>query len=86
MLMGLLAAAIVLGMAVAAVAWYRVAHELSTARPVKVPTIRPVSGVVWGGRVFQTRGSLAAWLRSRGVSYAHWAAHNPALARVLEPH
>jgi hypothetical protein len=64
--------------------WYRVAHTLKTARPVRVPTIHPVSGVVWGDRVFESRQALAAWLHARGASYARWAARNPDLARVLE--
>lgn len=82
----LLIATIVVGLMVAGIAWYRVAHALSTARPVKVPTIHPVSGVVWGDRVFETKGALAAWLRSRGTSYSTWAVRHPALARVLETH
>jgi hypothetical protein len=79
----LLVAAIALGLALAGFAWYRVAHVLSAARPVKVPTIHPVSGVVWGGRVFSSRSSMAAWLHSRGASYSRWAERNPALARAL---
>jgi hypothetical protein len=74
----------VLALAMAGFAWYRVAHTLSTARPVKVPTIHPVSGVVWGDRVFNSRRALTAWLHARGATYARWAAHNPALASVLE--
>jgi hypothetical protein len=63
--------------------WYRVAHTLRTARPVKVPTIHPVSGVFWGDRVFSSRQALTAWLNARGASYARWASRNPDLARVL---
>lgn len=81
-----LVAVIALGLTTAGLAWYEVAHALSTARPVKVPTIRPVSGVVWGGRVFQTKGSLATWLHDRGASYSTWADRHPALAHVLETH
>lgn len=80
----LVSVAMVIGLAAAGLAWYRVAHALTTARPVKVPTIRPVSGIVWGGRVFETRAALAAWLHSRGATYATWAERHPALARVLE--
>lgn len=67
----------------AAFSWYRVAHTLRTARPVKVPTIHPVSGIVWGDRVFTSRRELTAWLHSRGASYARWASRYPDLARVL---
>ena len=67
----------------AAFSWYRVAHTLRTARPVKVPTIHPVSGVVWADRVFNSRQALTAWLHSRGATYARWASRNPDLARVL---
>jgi hypothetical protein len=74
----------VVALSTAGFAWYRVAHTLSNARPVKVPTIHPVSGVVWGDRVFNSRRALTMWLHSRGATYASWASHNPALARVLE--
>jgi hypothetical protein len=73
-----------LALVAAGFSWYRVAHTLQTAKPVKVPTIHPVSGVVWGGRVFNSRQALTAWLHSRGASYARWASRNPNLARVLE--
>ena len=79
----LLVPTIVVGLVAAGLAWYRVAHALSSAHPVKVPIIRPVSGVVWGGRVFESKASLENWLRLRGASYSTWAARNPALARVL---
>jgi hypothetical protein len=71
-------------LALAGIAWYRVAHTLRTAKPVTVPTIHPVSGIVWGGRVFNTRREMAIWLHSRGASYARWEERNPNLARVLE--
>lgn len=80
----LVVAATLLGLVAAGVTWYRVAHTLQTARPVKVPTIRPVSGVVWGGRVFSSRQALTAWLNARGATYARWSARNPDLARILE--
>jgi hypothetical protein len=73
-----------IALASAGFAWYRVAHTLSDARPVKVPTIHPVSGVVWGGRVFNSREAMALWLHSRGASYARWSARYPTLARILE--
>ena len=74
---------IVLCLVMAGVAWYRVAHTLSTAKPVKVPTIHPVSGVIWAGRVFNSRQEMARWLNSRGASYARWEQRNPDLARIL---
>lgn len=79
----LLAALTLVALAAAAFSWYRVAHTLRTARPVKVPTIHPVSGIVWGDRVFNSRQALTEWLHSRGASYAKWASRNPDLARVL---
>lgn len=75
-----------LGLLAAGLAWYAVAHRLSTAQPVKSPEIPPVSGVVWGGRVFESKSSLATWLHSRGVTYSTWAARHPALAHVFESH
>jgi hypothetical protein len=74
----------VIALAAAGFSWYRVAHTLQTAKPVKVPTIHPVSSVVWGGRVFISKAGLAAWLHSRGASYSRWASRNPNLARVFE--
>jgi hypothetical protein len=79
----LLAVLTLIALAAAGFSWYRVAHTLRTARPVKVPTIHPVSGIVWGDRVFNSRQALTAWLHSRGASYARWASRNPDLARVL---
>ena len=73
-----------LALLAASLAWYRVAHTLKTARPVKVPLIHPVSGVVWGDRVFESRQALTAWLHARGATYARWASRNPDLARVLD--
>jgi len=74
---------IFLCLALAGIAWYRVAHTLTTARPVKVPTIHPVSGIIWGGRVFSSRQQMANWLHDRGASYARWEERNPDLARIL---
>lgn len=79
-LLGVLTA---LALIAASFSWYRVAHTLKTARPVKVPTIHPVTGVVWGDRVFNSRQALTAWLNARGASYARWASRNPDLARVF---
>jgi hypothetical protein len=79
----LLGVATALALIAASFSWYRVAHTLKTARPVKVPTIHPVSGVVWGDRVFNSRPALASWLHARGASYARWASRHPDLARVL---
>jgi len=70
-------------MGFASLAWYRVAHTLSTAKPVKVPTIHAISGIIWAGRVFNSRHEMATWLHSRGASYARWETRNPELARVL---
>lgn len=75
---------ILLCMVLAGLAWYRVAHTLSSAKPVKVPTIHSISGVIWAGRVFNSRQEMAAWLHSRGASYARWEARNPELARILD--
>jgi flagellar basal body-associated protein FliL len=75
---------ILLCVALAGIAWYRVAHTLQTAKPVKVPTIHPVTGIIWAGRVFNTKQEMANWLHDRGASYVRWEQHNPDLARVLE--
>lgn len=72
------------GLLTATVVWLRVAHTLSRAHPVTVPTIHPVSGVVWANRVFSSQHSLEVWLRSHGTSYATWAGRHPRLAAVLE--
>lgn len=79
----LLAVLTLVALVAAGFSWYRVAHTLRTARPVKVPTIHPVSGIVWGDRVFNSRQALTTWLHARGASYARWASRNPDLARVL---
>jgi len=42
-------------------------------------------GVVWAGRVFDTRDQLADWLEERGRSYDDWAARHPKAASRLEP-
>jgi hypothetical protein len=48
----------------------------------------PVSGqptsIVWADRVHSNKHDLDAWLRSRGASYATWAARHPATAEILE--
>jgi hypothetical protein len=75
---------IVLCLALAGLAWYRVAHTLQTAKPVKVPTIHSISGVIWAGRVFNSKQEMAVWLHSRGASYARWEARNPELASILD--
>lgn len=72
------------GVVVAWVLWARVAHTFRTAKPVKVPTIHPVTGVVWSHRVFTSASSMAAWLSVHGETYSSWAARHPRLARVFE--
>lgn len=77
-------AVIVAGVILAWFAWARVAHTFRTAEPVKVPTIHPVSGVVWADRVFTSRSSFEVWLGEHGQTYTAWAARYPRLARILE--
>lgn len=72
------------GVGLAWVLWARVAHTFRTAKPVKVPTIHRVSGIVWAQRVFTSRVSFEGWLDAHGETYAAWSAHHPRLARVLE--
>lgn len=40
--------------------------------------------VQWGGRAFQTREDLSAWLAGRGVRYEVWASRHPRGAEALE--
>lgn len=77
-------AVILVGIGLASLAWARVAHKFTTAKPVEVPAIHSVTGVVWGDRVFSSRPAIAAWLREHGATYAAWAARYPRLARVVE--
>jgi hypothetical protein len=46
-------------------------------------SVPPVSAIVWGDRVFQTRRPLAGWLRVHGVDYSVWARRHKPANRLL---
>jgi hypothetical protein len=48
------------------------------------PVYRQPTSIVWADRVYSNKHDLDAWLRSRGASYATWAARHPGTAAVLE--
>src|SRR5262245_56213998 len=60
-----------------------IAHTLKHAQPVR-SNEPPVSGVVWGDRVFVGPGSLAHWLKVRGIGYSVWAERHPPANDVLQ--
>jgi cobalamin biosynthesis Mg chelatase CobN len=67
---------------VVAIVWAKVVQALRDAAPV--PAAQRPTAIVWADRVFSSSDELAAWLHSRGGSYAQWSAHHPAAASVLE--
>ena len=60
-----------------------IVHTLRHVKPVhaKQP---PVSAVPWGDRVFVGPGSLAHWLKVRGVGYSVWAERHPPANNLLQ--
>ena len=71
------------GLAAVVVTWGAVAMTLRHPKPVAASATP--SSIVWSGRVFSDRSSLATWLRSRGSSYDAWAANHTRLASVIDP-
>jgi hypothetical protein len=63
--------------------WYLVGQTLANAKPAARSSLTS-SGVVWGDRVFTSRGPLAAWLHFRGVAYVVWGRRHPLAWRTLE--
>jgi hypothetical protein len=66
---------------VTALPWVVAARTIRNAEPGQARAAP--NAIVWADRVFDSRRSFAAWLRSRGGSYAGWAAAHPSLYRVL---
>jgi hypothetical protein len=48
------------------------------------PTKPPKSAIVWGDRVFVGPGSLAHWLKVRGIGYSVWADRHPPANNLLQ--
>ena len=60
-----------------------IVHTLRHVEPVR-STVPPVSGVVWGDRVFVGPGTLGHWLKVRGVGYSVWAGRHPPANHLLQ--
>lgn len=76
---------VVLALAAAAVPWVFAARMLMHPTPVTTPrTSAPPHSIVWAHRVFTSPADLAAWLKSRGMTYRLWAARYPVDAAILE--
>jgi hypothetical protein len=76
--LGVAAFAVLMGLLVSAIA-----HTLRHVKPVRAQE-PPVSAVVWGDRVFVGPGSLAHWLKVRGVGYSIWAERHPPANHLLQ--
>jgi hypothetical protein len=74
--------AVLLAAAALATAWWLVVAQLRDAAPVSSPA-RP-SAIVWGDRVFTSKGALASWLRAHGVDYGRWSSTHPAALRIVD--
>jgi hypothetical protein len=70
-------------LAVLAAPWYLVGRTIAKATPAASSPVPP-TGIVWGGRVFTSRPSLAGWLHRRGVAFVVWGARHPHAQRLLE--
>ena|SRR6266704_6834229 len=62
---------------------WTITHTLRHVQPVR-STKPPVSAVVWGDRVFVGPGSLAHWLKVRGVGYSVWSGRHPPANHLLQ--
>jgi hypothetical protein len=65
-----------------AIPWYLVARTLRDVKPAAASPVH-ASAIVWGGRVFATRGPLQHWLHVRGVAYSVWGGRHPAAHDLL---
>lgn len=70
------------GLVAVSLTWTRVVQMLTDVRPVG--SSARSEAIVWDDRVFSSRASLAAWLKSRGIDYAKWRIGHPDAAAVLE--
>ena len=58
---------------------FLIATGLSYVLPEPPPESQtPVTGLLWNGRVFASRGDFAVWLEQRGGSYREWERLHPA--------
>jgi hypothetical protein len=63
--------------------WASFGRTLAHAKPIPVANVPVPNAVVWRGRVYQSRTSLAAALARQGRSYAGWAKTHPHAAALL---
>lgn len=69
--------------AAATVVWASFGQTLARAKPLPVANVPAPNAVVWHGRVYQSRSSLAHALSRSGRSYAAWARSHPRAAALL---
>ena len=72
----------VLALAAVAILWFLVARTLANPPPGVVSPVHS-SSVVWGERVFTSRGPLYHWLHVHGVAYSVWSGRHPLAAETL---
>ena len=60
-----------------------IVNTMRKVQPVRA-TKPPVSAVAWGDRVFVGPGSLAHWLKVRGIGYSVWADRHPPANHLLQ--
>ena len=60
-----------------------IVNTMRKVEPVRA-TKPPVSAVAWGDRVFVGPGSLAHWLKVRGIGYSVWADRHPPANHLLQ--
>jgi hypothetical protein len=78
----LIAALTAVALAATAIAWARVVHTISNARPPSSPLT--ATSVVWGDRVFPSPPALTGWLHAHGASYIGWSRRHPSAAARLD--
>lgn len=70
-------------LAAAVFVWWSFARALHDATPVPAADVPVPDAVVWRGKVYRTRGSLAVALRRSGRTYYVWARNHPGAASLL---
>lgn len=78
-----LAVAFAVSIGAVAATWFYIAQVLTSGTPVTIRETPPPSSFVWGDKVFSTKAEVAAWLRSRGLSYQTWARVHPGAAKII---
>jgi hypothetical protein len=58
---------------------FAITYSVTSALDVPQPKPERATSIVWGGRVFETRGDFAQWLRARGGNYRAWARRHPGI-------